>query len=99
MKRIAWIAMLSVAALIAAGCAKVETENTPDPANDVQPVDAGPAEPPAGSETAQEPGEDDGQPKDEQRVPGAIGRALLKGITGGSESDKDDPGEAPEYEP
>lgn len=99
MKRIAWIAMLSVAALIAAGCTKVETENTPDPTSDTQPVDAGPAEPPAGSETAQEPPGDDGQPEDEQRVPGAIGKALLKGIAGGSESDKDEPGEAPEYKP
>lgn len=88
MKRIAWIAMLSVAALIAAGCAKVETENTPDP-----------PEPPAGSETGQEPGEEDSQPKGEKGVPSAIGRALLKGIAGGSESDKDDPGQAPEFEP
>lgn len=99
MKRITWTAMLSVAALIAAGCAKVETENTPGPASDTQPVDALPAEPPPGSETAQEPGEDDSQPKGEQRVPGAIGRALLKGIAGGSESDKGDPGEAPPYKP
>ncbi len=99
MKRIAWIAMLSVAALIAAGCTETETDNTLDPASDTQPADAGPAEPPAGSGTAQEPGEDDSQPKDKQRVPGAIGRALLKGIAGGSESDKDDPGEAPAYKP
>lgn len=89
MKRITWIAMLSVAALIAAGCTKVETQNGPDSETEVQP---------AGSATPQEPGKENGG-EGAKAVPGAIGKALLKGLAGGSESDKDDPGQAPEYEP
>ena len=104
MKRIAWTVVLSVVGLIAVSCTKVETDNTPEAASDEQPVDSGPSEPAAGlgpaeqpavSETAQQPAEDGGDGKREQRVAGAIGRALLKGITGGSESEKNDPSEAP----
>ena len=46
----------------------------------------------------EQPAENEGDAKSEKGVAGAIGRALLKGIAGGSESEKDPPGEAPEFE-
>jgi hypothetical protein len=100
--------MLSAVALIAVGCTKVETDNTPDPASDAQPdgpapaepaIDPGPAFPeqPAEPGTAQGPAEGEGDGNREQGVAGAIGRALLKGIGGGSDSQQDRPGEAPGF--
>ena len=101
MKRTTWTVMLSAVALIAVGCTKVETGNTPNPASDTQPAaDTGPPFPeqPLGSETLQTPVEDEGNGGRKQGVARAIGRALLKGIGGGSESEKEDPAEAPPFE-
>jgi len=106
MKRTLWTAVVSLATLIAVGCGKTETTNTPAPAIDAQAGDSGkmpqrvesggakPAEgfgvtKPAGdSGTAQQPAENDSGKKPEGRVPGAVGKALLKGITGGSGAKK-----------
>ena len=97
MKRTTWTVMLSAVALITVGCMKVETGNTPNPANDTQPAAAtGPAFPeqPPGPETLQTPVEDEGNGSRKQGVAGAIGKALLKGIGGGSDSPEDPPDEA-----
>jgi len=102
MERILWTAVVSLATLIAVGCGKTETTNTPAPAIDAKVRDSGetprgvesggpkPAEglgatkPAVDSGTPQQPAENDSGKKPEGRVPGAIGKALLKGITGGS---------------
>ncbi|MHC4178458.1 MAG: hypothetical protein ACYSWU_13185 [Planctomycetota bacterium] len=90
MKRITWTVVLLAVGLLAAGCTKVETDDNPGPASGAQPAD--PAVP-------GQPAENEGDAKSEKGVAGAIGTALLKGITGGSESEKDRPDEAPEFEP
>ena len=101
MKRIGWIAMFLGAALIVGGCSNTETQ-----APDKKPVKQEPAKKqPAQQKPADEqsaapkptgsPAGNAGAKEDGGKVAGAVGRALLKGITGNSE--KDDPGKAPEY--
>ena len=117
MKRTLWTVVVSLATLIALGCGKTETTNTPGPAIDAQPRDSG--ETPRGDEsggakpaggfgvtkpavdsgTPQQPAENDGGKKPQGRVAGAVGKALLKGITGGSGAKKNEAEQAPKSEP
>jgi hypothetical protein len=117
MKRTLWTVVVSLATLIAVGCGKTETTNTPAPEIDAkagdsgktpQGVESGGTKPAGGfgvtksaadSGTAQQPAENDSGKKPEGGVHGAIGKALLKGITGGSGAKKNEAEEAPKLEP
>jgi len=117
MKRTLWTAVVSLATLVAVGCGKTETTNTPAPAIDAKVRDSGetprgvesggpkPAEglgatkPAVDSGTPQQPAENDSGNKPQGSVPGAVGKALLKGITGGSAPKKNEAEEAPKVEP
>jgi hypothetical protein len=117
MKRTLLTVVVALGTLIAVGCGKTETTNTPAKAIDSQPRDSGKTLPgvesggakppgslgvtkPAGdSGTAQQPAENQSGKKPQGRVPGAVGKALLKGITGGSGAKKNEAEEAPKLEP
>jgi hypothetical protein len=113
MSKLQWTAMLLALVLTIPGCSGTETEQPedsgelttdtlpPEPAPLGQPGEAPAAEADGPLDAPPAEGPIEGPDADAKKpgggVAGAIGRALLKGITGGSAAD--DRGEAPPYEP
>ena len=97
MTRTGLVLMLVGAMLTVAGCQRAETDRSDTPPTQTESSEPTSTQPPADDVSKQPPGEvsqQDQQAEKDGTVTGALGRALLKGVTGQDAEKPEDPGQA-----